>query len=79
MPCFDPPPQPSPVPAPPMTRFRHPRFWLSLVLVLGTLVGARWFQGRQPSLQSHALAFLLSATAALSAYLFAVILDPERF
>jgi hypothetical protein len=62
-----------------MTRFRHLRFWLPLLLVVGMLVGAPWFQGRQPPLQSHALAFLLSATVALSAYLFAVIVDPERF
>jgi len=34
---------------------------------------------RQPPPQRHALAFLLSGTAALSAYLFAVIIDPERF
>ena len=62
-----------------MTRFRHPRFWLPLLLVAGTLVLAPLVQGRQPPPQRHALAFLLSGTAALSAYLFAVIIDPERF
>lgn len=62
-----------------MTRFPHLRFWLPLLLVGGSIVLAPLFQGRQPPLQSHALAFLLSGSAALSAYLFAVILFPEKF
>ena len=62
-----------------MTRFRHPRFWLPLLLVASTLVVAPAFQGQQPPPQSHALAVLLSSTVALSAYLFTVIIDPERF
>ena len=62
-----------------MTRFHHPWFWLPLLLVAGTVVLAPLFQGYQPPPQSHALALLLSATAALSAYLFAVIVQPEKF
>lgn len=62
-----------------MTRFRHPRFWLPLLLAVSTIVLAPLFQPRQPPLQSHALALLLSGTGALSAYLFAVIVSPEKF
>jgi hypothetical protein len=62
-----------------MTRFRHIRFWLPLLLVAGTLLLAPLFRSSQPALQSHTLALLLCGTAALSAYLFAVIAQPEKF
>jgi hypothetical protein len=62
-----------------MTRVLHIRFWLPLVLVAGTIALAPLFRGAQPPLQSHALALLLTGTIALSAYLFAVIAQPEKF
>ena len=62
-----------------MTRFLQLRFWLPLLLVFGTVLIAPLFRGSQPPLQSHTLALLLSGTAALSAYLFAVIAQPEKF
>ena len=62
-----------------MARFLHISFWLPLLLVAGTLLLAPLFRSSQPPLQSHALALLLSGTAALSAYLFAVIAQPEKF
>jgi hypothetical protein len=62
-----------------MARFLHIRFWLPLLLVSGTLLLAPLFRSSQPTLQSHALALLLCGTAALSAYLFAVIAQPEKF
>jgi hypothetical protein len=55
------------------------RFWLLLLLVVGTIVLAPLFRGGQPPLQSHALALLLSGTLSLSLYLFAVIVQPEKF
>ena len=62
-----------------MTRFLKLRFWLPLLLVFGAVLIAPLFRGSQPPLQSHTLALLLSGTAALSAYLFAVIAQPEKF
>jgi hypothetical protein len=62
-----------------MPRFLNIRFWLPLLLVAGTLLIAPLFRGSQPPLQSHALALLLCGTTALSAYLFAVIAQPEKF
>ncbi len=62
-----------------MARFLPLRFWLPLVLVVGTITLAPLFRAAQPPLQSHALALLLSGTLALSGYLFAVILHPESF
>ncbi|MCS5705782.1 potassium-transporting ATPase subunit F [Synechococcus sp. FGCU-3] len=62
-----------------MARVLHIRFWLPLLLVAGTLLIAPLFRSSQPPLQSHALALLLCGTAALSAYLFAVIAQPEKF
>ena len=55
------------------------RFWLPLLLVVGTIALAPLFRGAQPPLQSHALALLLSGTVALAGYLFAVIAQPEKF
>jgi hypothetical protein len=55
------------------------RFWLPLLLVVGTIALAPLFRGAQPPLQSHALALLLSGTLALAGYLFAVIAQPEKF
>jgi hypothetical protein len=55
------------------------RFWLILLLVVGTIVLAPLFRGGQPPLQSHTLALLLSGTLSLSLYLFAVIAQPEKF
>jgi len=62
-----------------MARFLHIRFWLPLLLVAGTLLLAPLFRSTQPPLQSHTLALLLCSTAALAAYLFAVIAQPEKF
>jgi hypothetical protein len=62
-----------------MARFFRLRFWLPLVLVVGTITLAPFFRAAQPPPQSHALALLLSGTLALSGYLFAVILHPESF
>jgi hypothetical protein len=62
-----------------MARLLHPRFWLPLLLVAGTIALPPLFRGVQPPLQSHALALLLSGTLALSGYLFAVIAQPEKF
>ena len=55
------------------------RFWLPLLLVVGTIALAPLFRGAQPPLQSHALSLLLSGTLALAGYLFAVIAQPEKF
>lgn len=62
-----------------MTRFSPAWFWLLAVGVAGSLALAPLFRARQPPLQSHALALLLCGTVALSAYLFAVIVRPEKF
>lgn len=62
-----------------MASLSHPRFWLPLLLMAGTIALAPLFRGAQPPLQSHALALLLSGTLALSGYLFAVIAQPEKF
>jgi hypothetical protein len=62
-----------------MTRVLPLSFWLIVLLVAGTLLLAPLFRGSQPPLQSHALALLLCGTVALSAYLFAVIAQPEKF
>jgi hypothetical protein len=62
-----------------MRRFLHIRFWLPLLLVAGALLIAPLFRSSQPPLQSHTLALLLCGTTALSAYLFAVIAQPEKF
>ncbi len=62
-----------------MMRLLHTRFWLPLLIVVGTLVLAPLFRSAQPPLQSHALALLLCCTAALSLYLIAVIAQPEKF
>ena len=60
-----------------MSRLLHPRFWLPLLLVAGTIALAPLFRSGQPPLQSHALALLLSGTLVLAGYLFAVIAQPE--
>jgi hypothetical protein len=57
----------------------HPRFWLPLLLAVGTVTLAPLFRGSQPPLQSHALALLLSGTLSLAGYLFTVIAQPEKF
>jgi hypothetical protein len=62
-----------------MTRVLPLSFWLIVLLVAGTLLLAPLFRGSQPPLQSHALALVLCGTVALSAYLFAVIAQPEKF
>ncbi|NDG75819.1 MAG: potassium-transporting ATPase subunit F [Synechococcaceae bacterium WB8_1B_136] len=62
-----------------MTRVLQIRFWLPLLIAAGTLVLAPLFRSSQPPLQSHALALLLCCTAAVSGYLFAVIVQPEKF
>ena len=62
-----------------MPRRSPPPFWLPALVVAGTVALAPLFRGRQPPAQAHALAFLLCGTVALSAYLWAVILHPEKF
>ncbi|MFN7678988.1 MAG: potassium-transporting ATPase subunit F [Cyanobacteriota bacterium] len=63
----------------PMRRLSRPLLWLPLPLVAGTIALAPLFRASQPPLQSHALAALLCVSVALSAYLFAVIVQPEAF
>lgn len=58
---------------------RRPLFWLPLALVLGTSLLFPVFRTGHPLLPSVALAALLTATVLLSGYLFAVILQPEKF
>jgi hypothetical protein len=55
------------------------RFWLPLLLLVGTILVAPQLRKSQPPLQSHTLALLLCGTVALSGYLFAVIAQPEKF
>ncbi len=62
-----------------MARMLPIRFWLPLLIVAGTLVVAPQLRHGQPPLQSHTLALLLCGTLALSGYLFAVIVNPEKF
>lgn len=62
-----------------MTRLSPALFGLLVGLVAGTVAMAPLFRAQQPPLQSHTLALLLSGTVALSAYLFAVIVRPEKF
>lgn len=62
-----------------MTHLPPRHFWLLLVLAAGSVALAPLFRGSQPPPQSHALALLLCGTIALSAYLFAVIVRPEKF
>jgi hypothetical protein len=62
-----------------MARVLDIRFWLPVLLLAGTLLLAPLFRSSQPPLQSHALALLLCGTATLSAYLFTVIVQPEKF
>ena len=62
-----------------MARLLSIRFWLPLLLVAGTVVIAPQLRKSQPPLQSFTFALLLSGTVALSGYLFAVIVQPERF
>jgi K+-transporting ATPase KdpF subunit len=58
---------------------RRPIFWLPLALVLGTCLLFPLFRAGHPPLSGTALAALLTATVLLSGYLFAVILQPEKF
>jgi hypothetical protein len=62
-----------------MARVLPIRFWLPLLLGIGTIVVAPQLRNSQPPLQSHTLALLLCGTVALSGYLFAVIAQPEKF
>lgn len=62
-----------------MARVLHPRFWLPLLLTIGSIALAPLFRATQPPPQSVALALLLTGTLALSGYLFAVIAQPEKF
>jgi hypothetical protein len=62
-----------------MTRLPPLRFWLSLALVSSSVALAPLFRRGQPPAQSQALGLLLGGTIALSLYLFAVILRPEKF
>jgi hypothetical protein len=62
-----------------VARFLQIRFLLPLLIVAGTLIIAPQFANSNPPLQSHTLALLLSSTTAMSAYLFAVIAQPEKF
>ena len=55
------------------------RLWVPLLITAGTVGLAPLVGGRQPPLQSHALALLLCLTLALSGYLFVVIARPQAF
>ncbi|KAF0653252.1 MULTISPECIES: potassium-transporting ATPase subunit F [Cyanophyceae] len=62
-----------------MVLLKRPLFWLPLLLAAGTVLLAPLQRGRLDSLQSHALALLISVTLALSAYLFTAMVRPEKF
>ena len=62
-----------------MKSLLHVRFWLPCLMLAGALILAPQIASSQPPLQSHAMAFLLFVTIAMSGYLFAVIANPEKF
>ena len=62
-----------------MPRLSPLLFWLLPLAVAGTIALAPLFRASQPPPQSYALAALLCGSVALSAYLFAVIVQPEKF
>jgi K+-transporting ATPase KdpF subunit len=57
----------------------RPVFWLPLMLAAGTVAASVPLRLFHPSLQAGALSLLLSSTVALSIYLFAVMIQPEKF
>ncbi|KEF43139.1 MAG: hypothetical protein ER33_02755 [Cyanobium sp. CACIAM 14] len=57
----------------------RPLFWIPLLIAAGAVAADALFRQFHPPLQSGALALLLSGTVALSAYLFAVMVQPEKF
>jgi K+-transporting ATPase KdpF subunit len=56
-----------------------PLFWVPLLLVVGAVAASSPLRLFNPPLQTGALALLLSGTVALSVYLFAVMIQPEKF
>jgi len=56
-----------------------PIFWLPLLLAIGAVAASSPLRLFHPPLQAGALSLLLSATVGLSIYLFAVMIQPEKF
>lgn len=59
--------------------FTRPIFWIPLLIAAGAVSASALFRVFHPPLQSGALSLLLSGTVALSIYLFAVMVQPEKF
>lgn len=57
----------------------RPLFWIPLLIAIGAVAASELFRVFHPPLQSGALSLLLSGTVALSVYLFAVMVQPEKF
>ena len=57
----------------------RPVFWLPLLLAAWTVAASALLRSFHPPLQTFALSLLLSGTVALSIYLFAVMIQPEKF
>jgi K+-transporting ATPase KdpF subunit len=57
----------------------RPIFWIPLLIAAGAVALSSLFRMFHPPLQSGALALLLSGTVALSIYLFAAMVQPEKF
>ena len=55
------------------------QFWLPLLAMVIVLALVHGLGGDHPSARSIATALLLTGTVALSGYLFAVIIQPEKF
>lgn len=56
-----------------------PIFWLPLLLAAGAVAVSSPLRLFHPPLQTGALSLLLSGTVAISLYLFAVMIQPEKF
>ncbi|MCP9773512.1 potassium-transporting ATPase subunit F [Synechococcus sp. Tobar12-5m-g] len=59
--------------------FTKPLFWIPLLLAAGAVAASSPLRLFHPPLQTGALSLLLSGTVALSIYLFAVMIQPEKF
>jgi hypothetical protein len=57
----------------------RPIFWLPLLLAGGAVAASALLRPFHPPLQTGALSLLLCGTVALSLYLFAVMIQPEKF
>lgn len=57
----------------------RPLFWIPLLLAAAAVAASTPLRLFHPPLQTGALSVLLSGTVALSIYLFAVMIQPEKF